>query len=96
MLEPRESLNLMNTLTKPIAVDVSAADWDAPLDRMVKAVLIGVSGDLSVQDYEGNDVIISSVPEGIMDIGGIQKIYTADTTASDITVFCTTFSNARE
>jgi hypothetical protein len=56
----------------------------ADLPNPVRGVLVGVSGDLKLDDFAGNTVTLKALVAGVIHPIGAKRIYSTGTTATDI------------
>lgn len=52
-------------------------------NKIARAMYVGTSGDITLVNGEGNTVLFSNVPVGILDVG-FTRVNATGTTASDI------------
>jgi len=71
--------------TKLLAITKSDSTVYSPL---IRAIYVGVGGDISVVDTEGNTVLFVGVPQGsILGPFAVSKVMSANTTAGSMVGF---------
>jgi hypothetical protein len=81
--QPNVKNRLEESAIDALPINVSAADFTC--STPARAILVGTGGNLEIMTILGNKRLIPNVPAGVHSIGCL-KVYTANTTASNITL----------
>ena len=76
-----DALNHLMPGTRLVAITPSDAD---DLSENVRGLYVGTGGDIKLQDWDGTTVTLVGIFAGTLLPIGAKRIYSTDTTASDI------------